>query len=76
MKKSEILKSLRKVDSGNVTSYYRMNFNSVPSDVLVIYVYMLDWRHIRKWGKDILDITSSGQKDDTIRIAIENVEFD
>lgn len=67
MKKSEILKEVKEI----LKNYY------VFQGLLVIYVSCLDWEHITKFGKYIVDITASENNDNTIRICFDStIEID
>lgn len=79
MKKSEILRSLNKDDFNNVKNYYRYEKDSFlgrRESFLIVYVIEITWEHIKEWGENIIDITASEENDDTIRISIDNIEWD
>lgn len=67
MKKSEILESCEKVES-----YYRIE----GTKILIIYVQEIDWKHIEKWGKQIIDISASVKGDYCIRVSVRVDEWD
>lgn len=71
MKKSEILEHLSDIHE-NVDSYYRIN----DTDLIVVYIKELNWKHLEKMHNVIIDICASEKGNDYIRTTFQLSEWD